>query len=117
MPVLRLTVRPMRRTPFAAAAVAFVLAFAGVAGSQNPVGVSLVGEARADGEIKIGDQLMAIGEVSLDEARLVRGSKISVSGKTVASGKVFLDVALADGHVVKAVPMAEIRKNFRRVGA
>jgi hypothetical protein len=66
-------------------------------------------------DIKVGDQLQAVRDVSLDEAIIAEGSKVSVSGKRKASGKVLLDVALADGHVVKGVPLAEIRKSFRRV--
>ena len=117
MAVLLNTLDPMRRALLAAAVLAsFSFAWAGVIDSSDgQTGVSLVAEARADGDIRVGAELMAIGAVSLDEAKLVRGSKVSISGKTVASGKVFLDVALADGHVVKSVPMAEIRKNFRVV--
>jgi len=32
-----------------------------------------------------------------------------------ASGRVLLDVALADGHVVRNVPLATIAQSFRRV--
>ncbi|NUP09238.1 MAG: hypothetical protein HOW73_24570 [Polyangiaceae bacterium] len=66
-------------------------------------------------DIKVGDQLQATRDVSLDEAIIAEGSKVSVSGKRSASGHVLLDVALADGHVVRGVPLVEIRKSFRRV--
>jgi hypothetical protein len=69
----------------------------------------------AGSEIRVGDLLQATRDVSLDEAVIAEGSKVSVSGKRAASGAVVLDVALADGHVVRGVPLTEIRKNFKRV--
>jgi hypothetical protein len=66
-------------------------------------------------DIKVGDMLQATKDVSLDSAVIAEGSKISVSAKKSANGRVILDVALADGHVVKGVPLAEIKKSFRRV--
>jgi len=66
-------------------------------------------------EISVGDLLQATRDVSLDEAVIAAGSKISVSGKRKTGGRVLLDVALADGHVVKGVPLVEIRKSFRPV--
>ena len=87
---------------------------------------AFAGDALADGadeqapivagsEIRVGDLLQATRDVSLDEAVIAEGSKVSVSGKRAASGAVVLDVALADGHVVRGVPLTEIRKNFKRV--
>ena len=67
------------------------------------------------GELRVGDTLEATRDVSLDEAVLVAGSRVSVSAKHAASGAVVVDVALADGHVVRGVPLGEIQKNFRRV--
>jgi hypothetical protein len=67
------------------------------------------------GDIRVGDMLQATKDVSLDSAVIAEGSKISVSAKKSANGRVILDVALADGHVVKGVPLAEIKKSFRRV--
>lgn len=66
-------------------------------------------------EIRVGDTLQAIRDVSLDEAIVAEGSKVNVSGKHAKSGAVLVDVALADGHVVRGVPLAEVQKNFRRV--
>ena len=66
-------------------------------------------------EINVGDLLQATRDVSLDEAVVAAGSKVSVSGKRSTGGRVLLDVALADGHVVKGVPLVEIRKSFRPV--
>jgi hypothetical protein len=68
-------------------------------------------------DIKVGDMLQATQDVSLDSAVIAEGSKISVSAKKSANGRVILDVALADGHVVKGVPLAEIKKSFRRVAS
>lgn len=72
--------------------------------------------ARVSGaDFKVGDVLEALDDVSLDEAVVAKGSKISVSARRRALNKVMFDVALADGHVVKGVPLADIAKNFRRV--
>jgi hypothetical protein len=68
-------------------------------------------------DIQVGDMLQATHDVSLDSAVIAEGSKISVSAKKSANGRVILDVALADGHVVKGVPLAEIKKSFRRVAS
>jgi Flp pilus assembly protein CpaB len=68
-------------------------------------------------DIQVGDTLQATKDVSLDSAVIAEGSKISVSAKKSANGRVILDVALADGHVVKGVPLAEIKKSFRRVAS
>lgn len=68
-------------------------------------------------DIQVGDMLQATQDVSLDSAVIAEGSKISVSAKKSANGRVILDVALADGHVVKGVPLAEIKKSFRRVAS
>lgn len=71
----------------------------------------------ASKDIQVGDMLQATKDVSLDSAVIAEGSKISVSAKKSANGRVILDVALADGHVVKNVPLAEIKKSFRRVAS
>lgn len=73
--------------------------------------------AREGEPIKVGDTLQATRDVSLDEAIIAEGSKVSVSGKRSSSAGIVLDVALADGHVVKGVPLVEIRKSFRRVSS
>jgi hypothetical protein len=65
--------------------------------------------------VEVGDVLRATQDVELDEAVVRKGSKVSVSRKSKAAGQVFLDVALADGHVVRAVPLANIVKSFERV--
>lgn len=68
-----------------------------------------------DAEIKIGANLRAIQSVSLDDAVLAVGDQISVTAMRIQGGAVFLDVSLADGHVVKTVPIEQIRKSFRVV--
>lgn len=65
--------------------------------------------------IEVGDRLQAVRDVQLDEATVAEGSKISVSGRSVAGGRLFFDVALADGHVVRSVPVGSLRINFRRL--
>lgn len=86
-------------------------AFAAERSPHHEAAATVAGEA----EIKIGDTLQAVRDVSLDEAIIAEGSKVSVSGRRKANGFVVLDVALADGHVVKGVPLAEIRKSFKRI--
>lgn len=67
--------------------------------------------------VEVGDLLQAKEDVELDEAVIAKGSKVTVSKKSKAAGRVFLDVALADGHVVRSVPLANIVKSFERVGS
>ncbi len=66
-------------------------------------------------DIQVGDTLQAVVDVELDEAIVAKGSKVSVSGRKTAGGRVLLDVALADGHVVRSVPLTAIRGSFQRV--
>ena len=72
-------------------------------------------DVSTDASLQVGDQLQATKDVELDEATIAEGSKISVSGVRRASGRVLLDVALADGHVVRNVPLTTIAQSFRRV--
>ena len=46
---------------------------------------------------------------------MAEGSKVQVSGRRVTKAGVTVDVALADGHVVKGLALPEVQKNFRRV--
>lgn len=91
-------------------AASFIAADAGQCAARGTISV-----AEASKGVQVGDQLEAIVDVELDEALIRKGSKVSVSRRSVAGGRVLLDVALADGHVVRAVPLAEIMKTFRRV--
>jgi hypothetical protein len=76
---------------------------------------SIARGVEADAAPHVGDQLQATKDVELDEATIAEGSKVSVSGVRRASGRVLLDVALADGHVVRNVPLATIAQSFRRI--
>lgn len=116
--------RPKLFAAIASCIVAYAVTVSGdLAGARSDelgchrLALGFIAAAHAEGEIRVGDELMAIDDVSLDQARICKGSKVSVSGRAIRSGKVFLDVALADGHVVRAVPMAEIRRSFRVVNA
>jgi prepilin-type processing-associated H-X9-DG protein len=73
-------------------------------------------EARAeDDAISIGTELMATADVTLHKAEIARGSKVSVTKLNLREGKVdSVNVALADGHVVK-MPLAAVRSYFRVV--
>lgn len=73
------------------------------------------GAIEGAGDFSVGDTLQAIKDVSLDEAVIAEGSKVSISGRRAVAGAVVLDVALADGHVVKGLPLGEVKKSFRRV--
>lgn len=111
----------MRGLLAAVATLAFGLATVDAGAADDGVSGGGVSGGRASSarveasDIRVGDLLEAVRDVSLDEAIIAEGSKVSVSGKRSASGNVLLDVALADGHVVRGVPLAEIRKSFRRV--
>ena len=91
-------------------AAAIPTAFAATA-QQQPTKVAPAKKST----VEVGDLLQATEDVSLDEATIRKGSKITVSKKSKAAGRVFLDVALADGHVVRQVPLANIMKSFERV--
>lgn len=70
--------------------------------------------ARADDDaIAVGTELVATSDVSLHKAEIAKGSHVSVTKLRVHEGRVDeLDVALADGHVVK-VTMTTVRSYFR----
>lgn len=103
--------RPTRWLLVAAAVLSTVV-------SVSPDAAPSIGSiAKAqDVEIKVGANLRAIQSVSLDDAVLAVGDQVSVTGLDLRGGALFLDVSLADGHVVKAVPIEQIRKSFRVVG-
>lgn len=69
--------------------------------------------ALAEGEMRVGDRLVAVTDVELDAAIIRAGSHVSVVGRKAKAGRVVFDVALADGHVVKAVPLSRLRASFR----
>jgi hypothetical protein len=73
-----------------------------------------VREASAESnELRVGDRLVAVMDVELDQAIVKAGSAVSVVGRKKRAGNVLFDVALADGHVVKGVPQIRLRNAFR----
>ncbi|UQA61730.1 hypothetical protein [Polyangium aurulentum] len=86
---------------------------------------SFVGEgraARADSEepavedkreIAVGMRLVAVDDVNLREAALIKGARVNVTKVVVNQGRVSsVDVELADGHVLRRVAIGTIRKSF-----
>jgi hypothetical protein len=73
-------------------------------------------EARAEAsEIAVGTQLMAVSDVTLHQAEISKGSRVSVTQLLVQRGKLQgVSLALADGHVVK-VPMGTVMSFFQIV--
>lgn len=71
--------------------------------------------ARAEGELSVGMRLMALSNVTLQKAEILKGSKVSVT-QLVKHAGVLDGVALelADGHVVK-VALSTVRSLFRVV--
>jgi hypothetical protein len=66
-----------------------------------------------ESEIAVGTELVATADVSLHHAEIAKGSRVSVTKLVIRQGRVDgLDVALADGHVVK-VTMSTVRSYFR----
>jgi hypothetical protein len=66
--------------------------------------------------IRIGTELMATDDIQLSKAGIARGSKVSVTKVLLKQGQVSsVDVALADGYVVKKVAIATLHNFFRIV--
>jgi hypothetical protein len=101
-------VRPLRHL-----ALAVLFAVAAVP-AADALGVSR--EARADEDpIDVGTQLMATTDVTLHQAEIAKGSRVSVTKLSKNAGRLDgVSVALADGHVVK-VTMAQVHTFFRVV--
>jgi hypothetical protein len=99
----------------ALAAVSALLATGTLARDALSTERSEMGAAVRSTEIRVGDTLQAVRDVSLDEAIVAEGSKVQVSGRRLTKAGVLVDVALADGHVVKGLALPEVQKNFRRV--
>lgn len=105
----RMTGRALRSLVAAAAAV--------VATAVVPVeGISFLDPGLASAEESVpavGARLVAVVDVELDEAVVRAGSHVSVVARKAKAGRVLLDVALADGHVVRGVPLQQLRSSFR----
>ena len=69
----------------------------------------------AEEPIAVGTELMATSDVTLHQAEIAKGSRVSVTKLNKSGGQLeALSVALADGHVVK-VTMAQVHTYFRVV--
>ena len=78
----------------------------------NPVAAAFAEEAN---DLAPGTQLMALGNVSLHQAEIAKGSKVSVASVLLREGKLEgASLELADGHIVK-VGLATIRSFFKVV--
>lgn len=65
--------------------------------------------------VAVGTELMATADVTLHQAEIARGSRVSVTKLNVREGRLdSVNVALADGHVVK-MPLVAVRSYFRVV--
>jgi hypothetical protein len=63
--------------------------------------------------IEVGTELQATTDVTLHQAEIAKGSRVSVTKLLVNGGRLDgLSVALADGHVVK-VTMSQVHTYFR----
>jgi hypothetical protein len=69
-----------------------------------------------DQDVAVGAELLAIRDVTLHRAEIARGSRVSVTGVIQHDGHIdAVEVALADGHVVK-LSAALVHASFRVVG-
>jgi hypothetical protein len=107
--VLRTIVRvhPLRHL-----ALAVLIAVAAVPAAGALGGVA---QAAEEDPIDVGTQLMATTDVTLHQAEIAKGSKVSVTKLSKSAGRIEgVSVALADGHVVK-VTIAQVHTFFRVV--
>jgi hypothetical protein len=98
----------MVRMPRLALAVVLALAALPV------VGVTVERPAiAAEAPIQVGTELVATADVTLHQAEIAKGSRVSVTKLSKNGGQVDgVSVALADGHVVK-VTMVQVHTYFR----
>jgi prepilin-type processing-associated H-X9-DG protein len=94
-------------------ALALSLAVAAVTFSPIPGGGSVA--FAEEHPIGVGTELMATSDVTLHQAEIAKGSRVSVTKLSESGGRVeSVNVALADGHVVK-VTIAQVHTFFRVV--
>ena len=68
-------------------------------------------------ELRVGSELVALREVKLRDATLVKGSRVKVIQVARKGGRpVAVDLELKDGHVLRAVDYRIVRDAFRPVG-
>jgi hypothetical protein len=95
--------------------VALAFATAGI----EPVAVEKEASAETSSFLEaltVGTELMAMDDIRLARADIAKGAKVSITKLLVRKGSVAsVDVALADGHVVKKVALTTIRDFFKIV--
>ena len=66
-------------------------------------------------ELKVGSELVALRDITLRHATLVKGSRVTVVRIAKQAGKpVALNLELKDGHVLRGVAYRKVRDNFRQ---
>jgi hypothetical protein len=94
-------------------ALAVALAFAAVPVAGVTAGRPAIA---AEQPIDVGTELVATTDVTLHQAEIAKGSRVSVTKLSKNGGQIdAVSVALADGHVVK-VTMAQVHTYFRVAG-
>lgn len=69
--------------------------------------------AAEENDLAVGTELVATADVALHKADIAKGSRVSVTKLLLSRGHLDgVDVALADGHVVK-VTMGTVRSYFQ----
>jgi hypothetical protein len=69
--------------------------------------------ASAGDDLAVGVELLAVEDVSMHRAELVKGARVSVTKRNLRDGRLeSVSVALADGHVLK-LPIGAVRTYFR----
>jgi hypothetical protein len=69
--------------------------------------------AAEENDLVVGTELVATADVALHKAEIAKGSRVSVTKLLLSRGRLDgVDVALADGHVVK-VTLGAVRSYFQ----
>ena len=69
--------------------------------------------AAEENDLVVGTELVATADVALHKAEIAKGSRVSITKLLLSRGRLDgVDVALADGHVVK-VTMGTVRSYFQ----
>jgi hypothetical protein len=103
-----MTGRALRSLLLAAAAFGAMIAV-----PIDPATLHLVEASADEGAPSVGARLVAVVDVELDQAVVKAGSSVSVVGRKARAGRLMFDVALADGHVVRGVPLRQLQSSFR----